>query len=308
VWQPYGHVDQRGAAIEACFYVLDPIGAPTFAVDARGKVVWDAERTTFGDTRVTVNDVPVTARFPNQWYDEDVGLTYNRMRWYEPRLGMFVSPDPLLLQGNLNPRDYAPNPLMFIDPMGETTGSPTGGGGGCPPFGSIPGNTQPSTGKPWPDAVPPGPNFNPGTAATPGYVNCPPGLLNATAFGQKKFADPTTGLTVQKQIDNAGAAYGCHTCKTKNGNGEGADPSSSHFTADHQPPAGTYNNGQDRGSKPLPAGSQPSPGSVRLLPQCRKCSNSQGGTMSHMSDSDKAELAKQVMAYNNNPATQTPKP
>jgi RHS repeat-associated protein len=250
----------------------------------------------------------VTARFPNQWYDDDVGLTYNRMRWYEPRLGMFVSPDPLLLQGNLNPRDYAPNPLMFIDPMGQTTGSPGGGaGGGCPPFVG----TQPSTGGPWPNAVPPGKNFNPGTQAEPGYVDCPPSLLNATKFDEAaanagKPGGPPAGTTVQDQVDAAGAKYGCHSCGSMSGDGPGGKPGG-HFTADHQPPATSYNNGVPRGTK-LPTSAQPPPGSVRLLPQCKKCYPSQGGNVGAMKKYNPADLAAlktQVMAYNNDPATKT---
>jgi RHS repeat-associated protein len=305
VWQPYGHVDQRGSATEACFYVLDPIGAPSFAVDARGKVVWDAERTTFGDTRVTVNDVPVTARFPNQWYDEDVGLTYNRMRWYDPRLGMFVSTDPLLLEGNLNPRDYAPNPLMFIDPMGEMS---TAGGGqtGQPMSGD-----KPSTGDTWPPAVPPGPYATPGTAAQPGYVPCPTvdpttgkgsGLLNATSFDQQKYAN-AKGQTVQQQIDAAGKKWGCHTCGSRSGDGNFGKPGG-HFVADHQPPATTYNGSKERGQQLSPAGKAKAVAANTVLrPQCTKCSDKQGGAMSHMTDKDNAALLKEVGDYNkaNNP-------
>src|SRR5690606_27850988 len=50
--------------------------------------------------------------------DADTRLIYNNRRWYAPELAAYVSPDPLLLAGTLNPRDYVANPTTFIDPMG----------------------------------------------------------------------------------------------------------------------------------------------------------------------------------------------
>jgi RHS repeat-associated protein len=142
-WEPIGHVDVRGGAQVPCFYFNDSIGAPVHAVDARGNVVWDGARSLFGHTVATVSRVDVWTRFPNQEYDPDVELVYNLRRWYEPRLGVFVTPDPALLEGGPNLRDYSPNPMRFIDPMGLTpvgTGNPQ-----SPPNGHAQRPPQPTT-------------------------------------------------------------------------------------------------------------------------------------------------------------------
>ncbi|WP_217514343.1 RHS repeat-associated core domain-containing protein, partial [Vibrio metschnikovii] len=46
------------------------------------------------------------------------GLHYNLARYYDPRTGRFIQPDPIGLLGGLNHYQYAPNPVMWIDPTG----------------------------------------------------------------------------------------------------------------------------------------------------------------------------------------------
>jgi len=45
-------------------------------------------------------------------------LHYNTFRDYDPDLGRFTTPDPIGLAGGLNLYQYAPNPVMWIDPWG----------------------------------------------------------------------------------------------------------------------------------------------------------------------------------------------
>jgi len=57
-------------------------------------------------------------------------LHYNTFRDYDPDLGRFTTPDPIGLAGGLNLYQYAPNPLMWIDPWGwanTVTGTTAGG-------------------------------------------------------------------------------------------------------------------------------------------------------------------------------------
>ena len=78
-------------------------------------MVWQAEQTLYGDAiDVSVDTAGVDARFANHFYDRDIELVYAVMRWYDPRLGLFVNADPAILDGNPNPRDYARNPLREI--------------------------------------------------------------------------------------------------------------------------------------------------------------------------------------------------
>jgi uncharacterized protein RhaS with RHS repeats len=45
-------------------------------------------------------------------------LHYNRHRYYDPKIGRFVSKDPIGLAGSLNLHVYAPNPIRWVDPLG----------------------------------------------------------------------------------------------------------------------------------------------------------------------------------------------
>ncbi len=57
-------------------------------------------------------------RFQGQYYDVETGLHYNLARYYDPRTGRFIQPDPIGLLGGINHYQYAPNPVMWVDPHG----------------------------------------------------------------------------------------------------------------------------------------------------------------------------------------------
>jgi RHS repeat-associated protein len=65
------------------------------------------------DTLTTVN-----FRFPGQYYDQETGLHYNWHRYYDPRLGRYITSDPIGLWVALNTYAYVDNnPLRFVDPI-----------------------------------------------------------------------------------------------------------------------------------------------------------------------------------------------
>jgi RHS repeat-associated protein len=109
----------------------DPLHTPRLATDPTGKVVWRWEGNAFGDTdpqedpdgdgiKTTIN-----LRYPGQYYDRETGLHYNWHRYYDPRLGRYITSDPIGLIGGLNTYAYvANNPLRFVDPTGLTTATP----------------------------------------------------------------------------------------------------------------------------------------------------------------------------------------
>lgn len=101
------------------FYQNDPNGMPLRLRDARGDIVWEARYTVFGTTyqlKGGRHEQPL--RMQGQYYDAESGLHYNRYRYYDPLSGDFISLDPIGLVGGVNPFQYAPNPLMWIDPCG----------------------------------------------------------------------------------------------------------------------------------------------------------------------------------------------
>jgi RHS repeat-associated protein len=276
-WVAFGHVDKAGDTESTCFYLADGSGMPDLAFDEQGNVVWSAERSVFGVVEADpASGVDVRVRFANQLYDADVGLVYNRMRWYDPRTGSYATPDPILLRGGLNHRDYVSNPTLYIDPMGHAPTPTNNTPFGQPPAGHNrpphPGNADGMTHEYMRN---PGHFATEGTQDTPGYVSIEDDrLLNAAGSG----LDP-----VREDIDAAGAAYGCHTCGSKNPRGpdypQGGqaledDQANTHFVPDHIPPATLHTPRRgDALIEDIPAGG------VRLYPQCRRCSSTQGGQL-----------------------------
>lgn len=57
-------------------------------------------------------------RLQNQYFDEETGLHYNLMRYYEPEAGRFVNQDPIGLDGGANFYQFATNAQIWLDPLG----------------------------------------------------------------------------------------------------------------------------------------------------------------------------------------------
>ena len=56
---------------------------------------------------------------PGMYADLETGLYYNGYRYYYPRIGRYISSDPIGLAGGLNTYSYVGgNPLRYIDPFG----------------------------------------------------------------------------------------------------------------------------------------------------------------------------------------------
>ena len=283
-WEPLGHVDTGGEQEQIYFYLSDPVGAIDTVFDVEGKPAWVAERTIFGDYRPSKTDIDVDVRFANQHWDEDVGLVYNYNRWYEPRVGLYVSPDPLLLDGTLNPRDYAPNPYAFIDPTGlmprpsrdpSTFVAPTrapadrNGHPGVPP---RPSGTPENYSAEY--LHQPGHYATNGTPDEPGFA-----AANTTNPTSRNFNQATRNV-----VDTAGNRYGCHSCGRNRGEIAAQDGVSSnfHFVPDHQPPVAQIKAYQEHHG----AGNYPH--EVRLYPHCHRCSLQQRDRLNEQSSSSRS--------------------
>jgi RHS repeat-associated protein len=58
-------------------------------------------------------------RFPGQYYDVETGLHYNYHRYYNPKTGRYVTPDPIGLRSGINLYLYGlNNPIHSIDLFG----------------------------------------------------------------------------------------------------------------------------------------------------------------------------------------------
>jgi RHS repeat-associated protein len=103
----------------ATYYVhTDHLECPIRVVDDSGHVRWAAEPHGY-EYPILVNEIRQPFRFPGQYCDEETGLHYNRHRYFDPRSGRYLSPDPLFFRDRTNLYLYAAgNPTLFCDPTG----------------------------------------------------------------------------------------------------------------------------------------------------------------------------------------------
>ena len=103
------------------YFHCDQIGIPREMTDIHGNLLWYGEYTAWGrlkkDGRVYKN-AHQPFRLQNQYFDEETGLHYNLMRYYEPEVGRFVNQDPIGLWGGENLYSFAPNANVWVDPLG----------------------------------------------------------------------------------------------------------------------------------------------------------------------------------------------
>jgi RHS repeat-associated protein len=106
--------DERFLAI-----VTDLAGSPTELVEESESLAWRSRRTLWGATTWASDSTAYTPlRFPGQYFDPESLLHYHYFRYYDPEISHYVSPDPIRLEGGLNPRWYGPNPHTRMDPLG----------------------------------------------------------------------------------------------------------------------------------------------------------------------------------------------
>ena len=86
--------------------VSDYIGRPVQAYDDNGNVVWQADYDIYGNLRNLHGCRQfIPFRQLGQYEDDETHLYYNRFRYYDPRIGNYISQDPIRLGGN-NPTLY----------------------------------------------------------------------------------------------------------------------------------------------------------------------------------------------------------
>ena len=128
------------------FVVSNQIGTPIQVEDEQGWTVWRAEVDPYGGATVHPDSrIDFALRFPGHYEDREVGLCYNRFRYYSPALGRYLQSDPLGVAGGLNLYAYPANPLTVVDLFGLH--SPKGEGDeGAPSTG--PDEEEPPTPRP----------------------------------------------------------------------------------------------------------------------------------------------------------------
>ena len=104
--------------------ISDYIGRPVQVYDDNGNIVWQADYDIYGNLRNLHGSKKfIPFRQLGQYEDDETGLYYNRFRYYDPRIGNYISQDPIRLAGG-NPTLYAfvSDPNIWEDVFGLDCG------------------------------------------------------------------------------------------------------------------------------------------------------------------------------------------
>ncbi|MBI5279996.1 MAG: hypothetical protein HY854_26435 [Burkholderiales bacterium] len=119
------------ASVEEIYPLYGHLGSSLGAVDAAGDVVEQVDADAFGNLDQATG-LKQGHLYAGEYWDQDAQLLYLRARWYDPRIGRFISADPL--EGrqsdprSLNRYAYAlGDPVHGTDPTGELTLGEVGG-------------------------------------------------------------------------------------------------------------------------------------------------------------------------------------
>ncbi|RON08075.1 type IV secretion protein Rhs [Pseudomonas brassicacearum] len=120
--EPLARVDGLGEQQKVRYYHNDLNGLPEQLSESDGHTLWQARYQVWGTTAEELREPyyieEQNLRFQGQYLDRETGLHYNTLRFYDPDIGRFTTPDPIGLAGGLNLYQYAPNPVSWIDPLG----------------------------------------------------------------------------------------------------------------------------------------------------------------------------------------------
>ncbi|MDQ2645727.1 MAG: DUF6531 domain-containing protein [Myxococcota bacterium] len=191
MWLEYTGLEADPATAKARYLFCTPTGMPVRIEDEHGEVVWEsAAHEPYGHIHESNVEAPPTRlRFAGHFYDDALGLFYNRFRDYDPTLCRYLQPDPLGHAGGLNLYAYPANPAADVDlrgliHKGKTPPSDPGGeqGGDKKP----PQDSEPAKYKSHADGEP----INPKTGLTKSQeADFRRRIDAAEARGDKKAAD-----------------------------------------------------------------------------------------------------------------------
>ncbi len=138
-------VARRDSGGSLYYYQVDHLGSTRAITNSSGTPCYDADYTPFGQELAHTNSCAQNYKFAGYERDSETGLDYAINRYYNSRIGRFMSADPL---GSTNRYAYAlNNPLSLVDPLGLSNCGTTSGSG--PLRGCDPGDPSISGNDPW---------------------------------------------------------------------------------------------------------------------------------------------------------------
>lgn len=101
--------------------VSDHVGSPLVVLDEQGHCAAAYTGDVLGRVEVVGDPELCPFRFAGQYADTEIGLHYNRFRYYDPATGQYTSRDPLGVRAGLRAYAYVDDPSTWSDPLGLTT-------------------------------------------------------------------------------------------------------------------------------------------------------------------------------------------
>ncbi|MDF3071445.1 MAG: Rhs family protein [Polyangiaceae bacterium] len=109
MWLDYASKDADPTSGVAHYLFTAPNGMPLRVENASGQVTWTSEAfDAYGNQAAGSTPPPIRLRFAGHFYDEDLGLFYNRFHGYDPTLARYLQPDPLGHEGGIIDASTAP--------------------------------------------------------------------------------------------------------------------------------------------------------------------------------------------------------
>ncbi len=100
------------------------IGTPIQGYDEQGTLVWERELDICGNTKMLKGEEGFcNYLYQGQVMDKETGLAYNRFRYYSPDEGIYLSQDPIGLEGGFALYGYVGDSNKWIDVFGWTCSS-----------------------------------------------------------------------------------------------------------------------------------------------------------------------------------------
>jgi RHS repeat-associated protein len=96
------------------------MGTPEAMYREDGQAVWTCELNSYGKVRKFQGESKTECpfRYQGQYEDSETGLYYNRFRYYSPNEGMYISQDPIRLNGGINLYSYVHDANGWVDVFG----------------------------------------------------------------------------------------------------------------------------------------------------------------------------------------------
>ena len=133
----YDRIEQaKTPLLKIYHYHCNHLGTPQELTNQDGDVIWLSYDRAWGGSFETIYKPQFIdnyalqeselqpIKFQGQSLDVETGLHYNRFRYYDSDVGMFIQRDPIGLLGGNNVFQYAPNPVQWTDPWGLSCTQP----------------------------------------------------------------------------------------------------------------------------------------------------------------------------------------